>query len=164
MSNQFLQKFFATIFGTLLVFFGLAMNACGNAQQNANTPPPKVEVVQKTTPSVNTPSNTKVLTPNTQNTTNQSNTGIDQKVYTVLKYIKANGKAPDGYVGGRQFQNRERRLPQRDTKNKPITYQEWDVNPKVRNVNRGAERLVTGSDGKAYYTDDHYRTFKEINY
>ena len=26
----------------------------------------------------------------------------------------------------------------------------------------GPERLVTGSDGSAYYTDDHYKTFKKI--
>ena len=25
-----------------------------------------------------------------------------------------------------------------------------------------AERLVTGSDGSAHYTDDHYSTFKKI--
>ena len=45
---------------------------------------------------------------------------------------------------------------------KAISYQEWDVNPKVHNVNRGAERLVTGSDGSAYYTSDHYRTFTKV--
>ncbi len=44
----------------------------------------------------------------------------------------------------------------------PITYQEWDVNRKVSGVNRGAERLITGSDGSAYYTSDHYRTFTKI--
>jgi guanyl-specific ribonuclease Sa len=26
-------------------------------------------------------------------------------------------------------------------------------------VDRGAERLVTGSDGSAWFTADHYRTF-----
>jgi ribonuclease T1 len=29
-------------------------------------------------------------------------------------------------------------------------------------TNRGAERLVTGSDGSAYYTSDHYQTFRRI--
>ena len=43
-----------------------------------------------------------------------------------------------------------------------IAYQEWDVNPKVEGVNRGTERLVTGSDGSAYVTADHYRTFTKI--
>ena len=41
-------------------------------------------------------------------------------------------------------------------------HQEFDVNPYQRGVNRGAERLVVGSDGRAYYTSDHYRTFTEI--
>lgn len=45
---------------------------------------------------------------------------------------------------------------------KAITYREWDVNPKIKGVDRGEERLVTGSDGSAYYTADHYQTFIHI--
>jgi guanyl-specific ribonuclease Sa len=33
---------------------------------------------------------------------------------------------------------------------------------KAEGRNRGAERLVTGSDGRAWYTGDHYRTFTEV--
>lgn len=44
----------------------------------------------------------------------------------------------------------------------PITYREYDVNPVIKDVNRGAERIVRGSDGKSYYTPDHYKTFTEI--
>ncbi len=40
----------------------------------------------------------------------------------------------------------------------PIAYREWDVNPTTTGA-QGAERLVTGTDGSAYYTDDHYKTF-----
>jgi len=29
-------------------------------------------------------------------------------------------------------------------------------------VNRGAERIVTGSDGRAWYTGDHYQHFTEM--
>jgi len=29
-------------------------------------------------------------------------------------------------------------------------------------MNRGPERIVTGSDGRAYYTSDHYTTFTEM--
>ena len=29
-------------------------------------------------------------------------------------------------------------------------------------VSRGRERLVVGSDGSAWYTDNHYRTFRQI--
>jgi guanyl-specific ribonuclease Sa len=36
------------------------------------------------------------------------------------------------------------------------------VNPKVEGVNRGTERLITGSDGSAYVTADHYKTFTKV--
>ena len=56
----------------------------------------------------------------------------------------------------------EEALPRRDDNGRAVTYQEWDVNRHVAGVNRGAERLITGSDGAAYYTSDHYRTFTKI--
>jgi ribonuclease T1 len=79
-----------------------------------------------------------------------------------LKYIREHNDAPDGYVGGRNFQNREGRLDKKDASGKKIAYQEWDVNPKKRGVNRGAERLITGSDNRAWYTSDHYKNFQEV--
>jgi guanyl-specific ribonuclease Sa len=88
--------------------------------------------------------------------------GVPSKVARVLHDIDTGHKAPPGYEGGRTFHNEEKRLPQKDKKGNAISYQEWDVNPKVQGVNRGAERLVTGSDGSAYYTNDHYRTFTKI--
>jgi hypothetical protein len=36
-------------------------------------------------------------------------------------------------------------LPDIDGAGDPITYSEWDVNPSVKGVDRGPERLVTGS-------------------
>jgi guanyl-specific ribonuclease Sa len=87
---------------------------------------------------------------------------IPAKVYKVLKHIRENGEAPEGYVGGRVFQNRERNLASKDKNGQKIKYQEWDVNPKKRGKNRGAERLVTGSDGSAWYTNDHYQSFIEV--
>jgi ribonuclease T1 len=92
----------------------------------------------------------------------QTSSNIPQKVYTVLAHIRANNDAPDGYVGGRNFQNREGRLDKKDASGKKIVYQEWDVNPKKRGVNRGAERLITGSDNRAWYTSDHYKSFQEV--
>jgi guanyl-specific ribonuclease Sa len=92
--------------------------------------------------------------------------GVPDKVATVLHHIDSTKQAPAGYEGGRVFHNEgrggEQRLPQKDSEGRAVSYQEWDVNPKVHNVNRGAERLVTGSDGSAYYTSDHYRTFTKI--
>ncbi len=58
---------------------------------------------------------------------------------------------------GTTFGNRERRLPQ-----KPHGYyKEFTVKtPDARD--RGARRVVAGSRGECYYSDDHYRTFKLI--
>lgn len=88
--------------------------------------------------------------------------GIPDKVLRVLEYVDRNDDAMDGYEGGRNFGNFERRLRVSDERGRRIRYREWDVNPLRAGVNRGAERLVTGSDGSAYYTDDHYNTFKKI--
>lgn len=83
-------------------------------------------------------------------------------VWTVLKHVRQFGKAPEGYVGGRDFQNREKVLPGKTTAGKNIRYREWDVFPKIPGKNRGPERLVTGSDGSAYYTKNHYRSFQTL--
>jgi ribonuclease T1 len=88
--------------------------------------------------------------------------GVPAKVGTVLQYIDEHGGAPEGYEGGRVFGNFEGLLPKRDARGRSIRYHEWDVNPKVRGRNRGPERLVTSSDGSAYYTADHYKSFKKI--
>lgn len=81
-----------------------------------------------------------------------------QKAKDLLEAIQQQGgKALPGYIGGRKFQNRERRLP-------PGHYREYDVNPKVRGRSRDAERIVIEQDsGRAYYTGDHYRTFIPLN-
>jgi ribonuclease T1 len=88
--------------------------------------------------------------------------GVPAKVGVVLQYIDEHRRPPDDYEGGRVFGNFEELLPKRDARGRPIKYHEWDVNPKVRGKNRGPERLVTGSDGSAYYTADHYKSFKKI--
>ncbi|MFO0806085.1 MAG: dienelactone hydrolase family protein [Gemmataceae bacterium] len=88
--------------------------------------------------------------------------GIPEKVLKVLEHVDKDGEAMAGYEGGRTFGNFEKRLPQNDAQGRRLKYREWDVNPLRPGVNRGPERLVTGSDGSAYYTDDHYDTFKKI--
>lgn len=97
-----------------------------------------------------------------QSTTTVVNAGVPQKAVLVLDFIRKNNKAPEGYVGGRHFGNYEHNLPERDAAGNKIDYQEWDIQPKVDGKNRGAQRLVTGSDGSAWYTPDHYSTFTEI--
>ena len=81
-----------------------------------------------------------------------------QKAKDLLEAIQQHeGKALPGYIGGRAFQNRERRLPRGH-------YREYDVNPKIRGRARDAERIVIEQDsGRAYYTGDHYRTFMPLN-
>jgi ribonuclease len=77
-----------------------------------------------------------------------------------------NGAAPPGYVGGRTFENDGRDggqvLPSTDGSGASIDYKEYDVRAKVPGMNRGTERVVIGSDGSAWYTADHYRTFTRI--
>jgi ribonuclease T1 len=81
-----------------------------------------------------------------------------QKARDLLALLQERGGRPlPGYIGGRDFQNRERRLPRG-------RYREYDVNPKMRGRARDAERIVIERrTGKAYYTGDHYRTFIPLN-
>ena len=58
--------------------------------------------------------------------------------------------------------HREHPLPTVDINGRPVTYQEWDANPRVGGQGRDAERIITGSDGSAWYTTDHYKTFRRI--
>ncbi len=87
---------------------------------------------------------------------------VPAKALKVLKYFDEHGEAMKDYEGGRTFGNFEKHLPAVDAKNRRIRYQEWDVNPHRQGVNRGAERLITGSDGSAWYTSDHYQTFIKV--
>ncbi|MFB8274044.1 ribonuclease domain-containing protein [Nocardia colli] len=92
--------------------------------------------------------------------------GVPGKAYDTLREIDA-GRWPDsanapGTKGGDRWMNRAGTLAAKDGAGKPITYQEWDVNPKQRGRSRDAERIVTGSDGSAWYTGDHYETFTRM--
>ncbi|WP_459549398.1 guanyl-specific ribonuclease [Nocardia sp. X0981] len=92
--------------------------------------------------------------------------GVPDRAYRTLVEIDA-GRWPDsanapGTKGGIVFRNREGRLPATDAAGKAIEYREWDVNPKRPGRSRDAERIVTGSDGSAWYTGDHYDTFTRM--
>lgn len=84
----------------------------------------------------------------------------------VLDAIDLFGSPLAGYKGGRAFANDGRGngqvLPTTDANGDLVSYREWDVNPRQPGVDRGGERLVTGSDGSAWYTSDHYQTFIRI--
>lgn len=88
-----------------------------------------------------------------------------KKLKKLRKWLKKNKgkKIPGTKKGGVTFKNREGNLPKTDANGKPITYKEYDINPAPKaGQTRGAERMVQGSDGKTYYTSDHYKTFTEI--
>ncbi len=73
-----------------------------------------------------------------------------------LALIKQGGPFPyrkDGTV----FHNRERLLPLRESG----YYREYTV-PTPGAKNRGARRIVAGSQAEYYYTADHYRSFRRI--
>src|SRR6185436_14393136 len=83
-------------------------------------------------------------------TTPQDTQPVSQKkeipayVLNVLNHVLKYQEAPPNYVGGRIFQNREKKLKSFDSIGDKIQYKEWDVHPKVKGQNRGAERLITG--------------------
>jgi guanyl-specific ribonuclease Sa len=82
---------------------------------------------------------------------------VPNRAVEVYQHVLRTGRAPDGHVGGRVFENREQRLPAGGR------YQEFDVNPKVNGRRRGAERVVVDLDtGAGWYTTDHYRSFITI--
>jgi ribonuclease T1 len=73
-----------------------------------------------------------------------------------LELVKANGPFPYRQ-DGRTFSNREKLLPSRPRG----YYREYTVRtPGERD--RGARRIVAGSGGEYYYTEDHYRSFRRI--
>lgn len=92
--------------------------------------------------------------------------GVPDRAYQTLTEIDAgrwpgSANAP-GTHGGDTWNNRDGTLARKDASGKAIAYQEWDVNPKKPGQGRDAERIITGSDGSAYYTGDHYKTFTRM--
>ena len=74
-----------------------------------------------------------------------------------LALIERGGPFPydrDGVV----FENREGLLPDHDSG----YYHEYTV-PTPGSPDRGARRIIAGSAGELYYTDDHYRSFERID-
>jgi len=43
-----------------------------------------------------------------------------------------------------------------------LTFEECDVNTKIAGEHRDMERLILGSDGRVWYTDNHYKSFVEL--
>ncbi|NMM91885.1 ribonuclease N [Rhodococcus sp. SRB_17] len=101
-----------------------------------------------------------------QTTAKASSSDAPARVLATLVEIDA-GRWPDsansvGTKGGITFRNSEGRLPAVGAGGGRVVYQEWDVNPKKNGQGRDAERIVTGNDGSAWYTLDHYDNFTRI--
>ena len=92
--------------------------------------------------------------------------GLPSEAEQTLQHIEQTGSRPSGYQGGGTFANDGRGggevLPRTGADGNPITYKEYDIHPYQKGVNRGAERVVIGSDGSAFYTSDHYGTFTRM--
>jgi ribonuclease T1 len=85
-----------------------------------------------------------------------SQSGLPAEVQETLDLVDRGGPFPyrrDGVV----FMNREGRLPAHESG----YWHEYTV-PTPGSDDRGARRLVVGRAGEAYYTADHYRTFRKI--
>lgn len=71
------------------------------------------------------------------------------------------GQAQGTRAGG-TYDNESLKLPTISKTGEAITYKEYDINNKIEGQNRDAERLLKGSDGNIYYTNNHYDTFIRI--
>lgn len=86
----------------------------------------------------------------------------------MYKKYEANGwsgNVPEqtpGTAADSKYRNRDGKLPSEDSSGKGISYKEFDVNNKLPNQTRDAERFVVGDDGSVYYTTNHYKTFNQI--
>ncbi len=86
--------------------------------------------------------------------------GLPSEAIDTLRAIERGGPFPyerDGVL----FQNRERRLPARPRG----YYREYTVRTPGAS-DRGARRIIAGGDPPEvyYYTDDHYRTFRRLEW
>lgn len=70
------------------------------------------------------------------------------------KLIEAGGPFPYPGKDGSVFRNAEHLLP-----NQPSGYYHEYTVPTPDRTDRGARRLITGSEHELYYTDDHYTSF-----
>jgi ribonuclease T1 len=81
---------------------------------------------------------------------------LPDEAQDTLRLIERGGPYPYRQDGG-VFVNRERHLPDR----RRGYWHEFTV-PTPREDDRGPRRLVVGSDGEVYYTDDHYASFRLV--
>ncbi|MCB0115722.1 MAG: hypothetical protein KDD84_16595 [Caldilineaceae bacterium] len=142
------------------------------AQATATPVPPTAEdraVVAPTDtstppPATATPTSQRTRAPTATATPQRSRSGLPTVAFDdlpvqaqeTIELIDAGGPFPfsrDGII----FQNRERILP---LHNQGYYHEYTVITP--GSSDRGARRIVTGSEGELYYTDDHYDSFREV--
>jgi ribonuclease T1 len=82
---------------------------------------------------------------------------LPRQAADTLALIRAGGPFPFPRSDNQVFDNRERLLP-RQTRG---YYREFTV-VTPGSEDRGARRIITGSAGEKYWTDDHYASFSRI--
>ncbi|WP_228118194.1 ribonuclease domain-containing protein [Rhodococcus erythropolis] len=142
-----------------------ASSVAKSSSAQSSTVQAKPGATTKAAPSSSVPSSS-APSSSAVKTTQQTNSDAPTRVLATLVEIDA-GRWPDsanapGTKGGITFRNSEGRLPAVGAGGGRVVYQEWDVNAKKNGQGRDAERIVTGNDGSAWYTLDHYDTFVRI--
>jgi guanyl-specific ribonuclease Sa len=84
-----------------------------------------------------------------------------ENAWNTFDQVETSGSPLAGYKGGGSFAN-DGRAGSQILPSEGAPYREWDVNPNVQGVDRGGERIVTGSNGTAYYTSNHYQSFTQF--
>jgi guanyl-specific ribonuclease Sa len=108
-----------------------------------------------------TPVQTNVTSTGTTSSTQGGGNTIPDKAKDIANQVKSkNGAPPQGYKGGRAYNNQPINGGQKLPDN--VQYKEYDINPYVKGQNRGAERIVIGDDGSVWYTNDHYQSFQRL--
>lgn len=82
---------------------------------------------------------------------------LPREARDTLALIRAGGPFPFPRNDNKTFDNRERLLP----KQARGYYREFTV-VTPGSEDRGARRIITGSAGETYWTDDHYASFSRV--
>jgi ribonuclease T1 len=109
--------------------------------------------------SINAVNNAHLITPPVQAC---SENNIPRAAYMALLYYDLYKQAPPSFNGIKKFYGDRSPLPKQDQAGNPIAYIESDIYPVIPKINRGAQRIVVGENGTAYYTPNHYQSFVEI--
>ncbi|QJS45989.1 hypothetical protein EEJ46_10675 [Lactiplantibacillus plantarum] len=82
-----------------------------------------------------------------------------------MKQLVGRGISRDKLMVRRQdvnFLNDRNELPSVDAKGELLKYREFDINNKIPNKPRDAERFLMDNKGHIYYTNNHYASFLRV--